>query len=115
MQVLHYLSKKINNFFNWIYTKNGYYSLKSGLYFDHYFKYIFNRIGKEFNFFIGLIFMDAFIVNKMINSYFHNVSQFNDKIVNLKKKNNFYKVKQVLLLLLLLLLLIIGYLLFFPV
>lgn len=95
--LLNYISKKINNVFNWIYTTQGYYFLKSGLFIDNSIKFIFHKFNKNLHFFYGLIFSDFFIINNYLNNLFFNWSRFNLKLLDLKKNNNFYGVKQTLL------------------
>lgn len=78
-------SKATTASFDWFYT-NGYYCLKSGLYLDFYFKKWIKSIHKELNYFLGLVFLDKYILNKFINKFFINYSQFNDFIIRSKKK-----------------------------
>jgi len=86
---------KINfpNIFNWFYTPSGYYCVKSGFYIDHFFKNFFNKISKEIFFFWGLIFLDSFIVNRLITNLFSFLSNFLYKVNNIKKKINLSHVK----------------------
>ena len=91
--MLQYLLKKVNSILDWIYSKDGYYCLKSGMFIDHYFKKIVNRLHKEFIYYTGLLFMDNFILTRLINKFFTNFTQFNEKLVNFKKKNNFFAMK----------------------
>ena len=80
------ITKKINEILNWIYSKDGYYALKSGLYFDHFFKKVSSKIIKDISFFFGLLFMDTFLINKLFTKFFSNLSELQSKFLNLKKK-----------------------------
>jgi hypothetical protein len=84
---------KLPKIFNWFYTTSGYYCIKSGFYIDHFFKTFFNKISKEIFFFWGLIFLDSFIVNRLIINLFNFLSNFFYKIYNLKKKLNSFHIK----------------------
>jgi len=84
---------KLPKIFNWFYTTSGYYCVKSGFYIDHFFKTFFNKISKEIFFFWGLIFLDSFIVNRLIINLFNFLSNFFYKIYNVKKKSNLFHIK----------------------
>ena len=107
------ITKKINEILNWIYSKDGYYALKSGLYFDHFFKKVSSKIIKDISFFFGLLFMDTFLINKLFTKFFSNLSELQSKFLNLKKKNNFYSVKYTLVVLLFLLLFVFLFFIYF--
>jgi len=64
--------KLFKNPINWLYTKDGNYSIKSGFYLDHFFKRVFSKINKELHFFFGLIFMDSFLLNRLGINFFNN-------------------------------------------
>lgn len=110
--MLNKITKKINEMLNWVYSKEGYYALKSGLYFDHFFKKISNRVIKDVNFFFGLLFMDTFLINRLFTKFFSNFTELQNKFLNLKKKNNFFSIKYTLVILLFLVLFVIFFLIY---
>ena len=91
--MIEYIIKKINKIFNWIYSKQGYYALKSGLFVDHYFKIFFHYLNKEIFLFFGLIFADFFIVNRFINNFYYYWAKCNNKLLNITKNNNLFALK----------------------
>lgn len=114
--VLVYIYKnalKIESFFkeiiNFIYSKKGYYSLKSGLFLDHYLKIFFNYIHKELNIFIGLLFLDKYLLSRVFKKFILKISTFNIFILNFKNK---VQIKNVLISVFFLILFIFSLILF---
>ena len=85
------------NFFdkliNYIYSKEGYYSLKSGLHIDHYVKNFFYKLHKNLNYYFGLLFLEKFFLNIFINNFFFKISTLNLKFIKLNKFLNFKSFK----------------------
>lgn len=76
---------------------------------DHYFKIFFHKIYKEIVFYTGVIFMDKFVINKLVNNYFIAVSAINEKIINFKNKNNLNNIKKLIFIILIIFILLIFY------
>lgn len=85
--------KLIDKFINYLYSKKGYYNLKSGLHIDHYFKLFFIKIHKNLNFYFGLIFLEKFFLNTFINNFFYKISKLNLKFFKILKFNSFNSFK----------------------
>lgn len=83
--MLQFFSGKVNKFINWIYSNNGYYSLKSGLYLDSIVKQFSQVFTKNLFFFYGLIFSDIYLINRLINGFLYNWARVNSKVLDLKK------------------------------
>lgn len=72
---------------NFIYSKNGYYAVKSGMFVDHFLKSMFNYFNKELNIFIGLFLLDKYLISRLIKKSLLKISIFNIYIINFKNKN----------------------------
>ena len=91
--MLQFFSGKVNKFINWIYSNNGYYSLKSGLYLDSIVKQFSQVFTKNLFFFYGLIFSDIYLINRLINGFLYNWARVNSKVLDLKKNSSVHSPK----------------------
>lgn len=80
------LEKLFDNIINFVYSKEGYYAIKSGVFVDHFFKSMFNYLNKELNIFIGLLLLDKYFISRLIKKSILKISTFNIYIINFKNK-----------------------------
>lgn len=85
--------KFIDKFINYLYSKEGYYNLKSGLNIDHYLKNFFSKLHKNLHYYFGLLFLEKFFLNIFINKFFFKISILNLKFLKLNKFLNFKSFK----------------------
>jgi hypothetical protein len=69
---------------NWIYSRKGYYALKSGVFVDTVVKKIFKKIASQLNIFLGIMFLEKFIIEYSTKKYTELVLSFSNKITRLK-------------------------------
>lgn len=93
--MLDFISKIINKIKNKFYSTEGYYFLKTGLYFDHYCKKIVDKVFKEMIYYTGVVFTDFYLLKKFINNFFINLSKPFNYLLNFKNKNNLFTLKTI--------------------
>lgn len=101
----------LRSFFNWLYSRQGYNFLKTGMYLDHYTKAFAQKAIKQLTVFLGIFFLEKFAIEylfkKLTEFYFLNIIS----LLNTKKTT--YRLSLQLTVLLVLFLFVVVFILFF--
>jgi len=76
---------KLTKLIQWIYSTEGYYFFKSGMYLDFYIKNIFTTFWTQLNIFLGIFFLEKFIVERFTKKITNNFLFIYTSILNIKK------------------------------
>lgn len=76
----------VSKLIKWIYSKEGYYFFKSGMYLDYYFKEALIKIWNQVNIYLGIIFLEKFIVERITKQLTNNFLFSYASLLNVKKR-----------------------------
>ena len=87
----------IHKFVNWVYSREGYNFFKSGLSIDYYFKKFTYNLWKQFSVFIGVIFLEKFVIEYLTKKLTEGLLFMQTNFANTQKKYSHYQLKLILL------------------
>jgi hypothetical protein len=72
----------------WIYSLEGYYFFKSGMYLDFYIKRAFTAVWTQLNVFLGIFFLEKFVVERITKRITSNFLFVYTYVLNIKKNRS---------------------------
>lgn len=79
---------KLTKLIQWIYSLEGYYFFKSGMYLDFYVKFFLTSLWHQLNVFLGLFFLEKFLVERITKRVTSNFLFVYTSILNSKKNRS---------------------------